>query len=118
MFTRFFQWVDRYANVIPAVVTTFLTGYVLYAIGANIYPESIPYGVFGILCGHGATGFFAMIEWRVSDLARAITFAVAFVVCLVILIYSITSWPFLPVILIISVFAGVMEYLLLYPERK
>ena len=117
MFRKLVHWVDRYANQIPAVVVTFLSIYIIYVFGANIESKSIPYAMYAVIFCHVASGIFALEDDYLNSLTKSFTFAITFVVCTLILVQTIIGWPFIPSLLVISIFAGVAEYLLLQPEK-
>lgn len=117
MFRKLIHCIDRYANVIPAVVVTFLSVYILYVIGVNVESKSVPYAMLAVIICHAASGIFALNDDYLNSLTKPFTFAIVFVICIVILVYIIISWPFLPTLLILSIFGGAAEYLLLQPEK-
>ena len=99
---------SRYVEVAPAVLNLVLTCTMFFSISYH----SIPYGVLGICVLHLGAGGFAMINEFLDPLSRSISWALA---CVMVVVFTIFN-TFLITILIINVFATLIQALLMWRE--
>jgi hypothetical protein len=101
--------VSRYAEIAPALLNLILTSAMFF----NVTDSNIPYGVLGISVLHLGAGVFALLNDFLDPLSKTVSWSIAVVM---VIMFAITSTQMLVVLMIINVFATLIQTLLMWRE--
>ena len=103
---------SRYAEVAPALLNLTLTCLMFF----SITDPHISYGVFGICVLHLGAGGFALINDFLDPLSKAVSWALA--VVMIVAFIMINSTAMLITLMVINIFATLIQALLMWREVR